>query len=281
MPPTQDLQDLPVALIEPNLSQPRRYFDEAGLEALAGSISECGLLQPVVVRPRGDGKYELIVGERRWRAAKIAGLQTIPALVSVCDDAAALEAALIENMVREDLNPVEEARACATLVSDLGMTQREVARRVGRSRAAVSNILRLMDLSAEILELIEGGQLSRTHGIALLMAKDPQVRRRLAYAAIEQGWTVKLLEDRALASNMDEAKARESTEEQGPDSAQMQDMAALNLARVWGDALGAEVQIRTLTGRKLRVELLFDSLEGAFAVGGRIGEAIAEAEKRK
>jgi ParB family chromosome partitioning protein len=133
----QQLQDLPVEEIEPNLAQPRRYFDEGALEALASSVGERGVLQPVLVRPRQDGSYELVAGERRWRAAKIAGLATIPALVSAYDDLAALEVGLIENMAREDLNPIEEARACATLVQELGLTYRQLGERLGRGSVTV------------------------------------------------------------------------------------------------------------------------------------------------
>src|SRR4051812_40714596 len=131
-----DLRQLPVELITPNPRQPRRGFDEEALLALAGSLGDRGVLQPVLVRPGAGGTYELIAGERRWRAAQLAGLGAIPALVRVHDDAESLELALIENMAREDLNPVEEARACALLVEELGLTREEIGRRVGRPRAA-------------------------------------------------------------------------------------------------------------------------------------------------
>ncbi len=193
----QELRELALEEIVPNPSQPRRHFDEAALQELAGSLRERGVLQPVLVRPGPDGKHELIAGERRWRAAARAGLQSIPALVSPCDDAAALETALIENMAREDLNPVEEAQACATLVQELGLTLEQVGQRVGRGRVAVSNLLRLLDLSGEILELMERGELSEGHGRALLTAKDVQVRRRLADDAVREGWSVRTLEARA------------------------------------------------------------------------------------
>ena len=156
----QQLRDVSVDMIEPNLSQPRRRFDEGTLQELAGSIGERGVLQPVLVRPGTDGSYELIAGERRWRAAKLAGLETIPALVSSHDDAAALQIALIENMVRADLNPVEEARAFATLSQEFGLSHRQIAIRVGRNISVVSNTIRLLQLSEEILELVERGQLS-------------------------------------------------------------------------------------------------------------------------
>src|SRR3954447_24076699 len=145
-----DLRDIPVGLIAPNPEQPRRHFDEATLAALAESIRQRGILQPVLVRPVAGGTYELVAGERRWRAAGLAGLDTIPALVRARDDAQALEVALIENMAREDLNPIEEARACAALVEELGLTREEVGRRIGRSRVAVSNLLRLLDLPDDV-----------------------------------------------------------------------------------------------------------------------------------
>ena len=156
-----ELRELPVELIVPNPNQPRRRFDEEALNALAGSLGERGVLQPVLVRPKPGGTYELVAGERRWRAAQIAGLKEMPALVRARDDAASLELALIENMAREDLNPIEEARACAALVEELGLTREEVGRRVGRSRVAVSNLLRLLDLPDEAIELLEQGGSAR------------------------------------------------------------------------------------------------------------------------
>ena len=174
----EELREVPVESISPNPNQPRRRFDEEALSALAESLGERGVLQPVLVRPKPDGTYELIAGERRWRASRIAGLKTIPALVRPHDDAASLELALIENMAREDLNPVEEARACAALVEELGLTREQVGRRVGRGRVAVSNLMRLLDLPDEALELLEGGSLSEGHGRALLLAKDHTARRQ-------------------------------------------------------------------------------------------------------
>ena len=157
----EELREVPVESISPNPRQPRKHFDGEALNALAGSLGERGVLQPVLVRPNPGGTYELIAGERRWRAAQIAGMKTIPALVRPHDDAAALELALIENMAREDLNPLEEARACAALVEELGLTREQVGRRVGRGRVAVSNLMRLLDLPDEALELLERGQAQR------------------------------------------------------------------------------------------------------------------------
>ncbi|MCW2984818.1 MAG: ParB/RepB/Spo0J family partition protein, partial [Conexibacter sp.] len=152
--PAAELRDLPIELVRPNKEQPRRQFDEASLQSLAESVAERGVLQPVLVRPRAGGTYEIVAGERRWRAAKLAGLDQVPAIVQDRDDATSLEVALVENMAREDLNPVEEARAVAGLVEELGLTREDVGRRVGRSRVAVSNLLRLLDLPDETLELL-------------------------------------------------------------------------------------------------------------------------------
>ena len=150
------------------------------------------MLQPVLVRAKPGGTYELVAGERRWRAAQIAGLEKIPALVRPRGDAEALELALIENMAREDLNPIEEARACAALVEELGLTREEVGRRVGRGRVAVSNLMRLLDLPDEVLELLEQGALSEGHGRALLLAEDHGARRSLARTAVAEGWSVRI-----------------------------------------------------------------------------------------
>ena len=141
-----DLREIPIELISPNPHQPRRTFNAGSLQALAESLAERGVLQPVLVRPVAGGTYELIAGERRWRASQLAGAATVPAVVRPHDDGESLELALIENMAREDLNPVEEARACAMLTEELGLTREELGRRVGRSRVAVSNLIRLLDL---------------------------------------------------------------------------------------------------------------------------------------
>src|SRR5271154_241788 len=192
--PADELRELPVELIVANPKQPRRRFDEEALQALAGSLGERGVLQPVLVRAKPGGTYELVAGERRWRAAQIAGLEKIPALVRPRGDAEALELALIENMAREDLSPIEEARACAALVEELGLTREDVGRRVGRSRVAVSNLVRLLDLPDEALRMLEDGTLSEGHGRALLLAEDHAARRRLAADASLGGWSVRALE---------------------------------------------------------------------------------------
>src|SRR5688500_484225 len=195
-----ELRELPVDLIAPNPQQPRRTFEEEPLVALADSLKHRGVLQPVLVRPVPGGTYELIAGERRWRAARRAGLDSVPAMVRPHDAAGPLELALIESMAREDLSPLEEARAVAALVEELGLTREDVGRRVGRSRVAISNLLRLLELPDEALALIEDGTLSQGHGRALLMAPDHDTRRRLARDAGAHGWSVRQTEARARSA---------------------------------------------------------------------------------
>jgi ParB family transcriptional regulator, chromosome partitioning protein len=206
------LREIPVDLVQANPDQPRMRFDPEQLTALAESIKARGVLQPIVVRPLAGGAYELIAGERRLRASKLADVATIPAVVRDTDEQERLELALIENMARADLNPVEEARACATLVDDLGLTKEELGRRVGRSRAAVSNLIRLLELPDEILGAIGDGKLSEGHGRALLRVKDHVTRRRLGGDAISGGWSVRETEERARAAEEDTDDRRSRAE---------------------------------------------------------------------
>ena len=193
------------------------------------------MLQPVLVRPLPGGTYELIAGERRWRAAQLAGLDALPAVVAPHDDTESLELALIENMAREDLNPIEEARACSLLVDELGLTREEVGRRVGRSRVAVSNLLRLLDLPDEILDLLVEGRLTEGHGRALLMAPDHADRRRLGREAAEEGWTVRQTEARARETTGPPEVAPKPRRELHPD----QLAAAERLQDAFSHALGS------------------------------------------
>src|SRR5215216_500817 len=268
-----EFRQLPVDLIVPNPQQPRRVFDEQGLVALADSLKERGVLQPLLVRPVPGGTYELIAGERRWRAARLAELESVPAIVRPDDAAASLELALIENMAREDLNPLEEARACAALVEELGLTRDEVGRRVGRSRVGVSNLLRLLDLPDDALALIEAGSLSEGHGRALLMAPDHNTRRRLARDAAAHGWSVRQTEDRARASGRREeveVAAHKRTRPAHPD----QLAAAERLGEAFGRALGANVRV-TPTATGYQLQLAFESLDEALEVAERLGVAAA------
>ena len=262
-----DLRQVPVELIVPNPRQPRRAFDDEALAGLADSLRERGVLQPVLVRPVAGGTYELVAGERRWRAAQIAGLETIPALIRDRDDAEALEAALVENMAREDLNPVEEARACAALVEELGLTRESVGLRIGRSRVAVTNLLRLLDLPDEALELLERRELSEGHGRALLLAPDHADRRRLARAAAAEGWSVRTLEARARGADGSSRAGRRRAPARAahPD----QRAAAEQIADALGAALGTEVTVRP-RGDGYRVEIAFDDPAEALALARRL-----------
>jgi ParB family transcriptional regulator, chromosome partitioning protein len=264
----QELRPILVDMIDPSPHQPRQNFDEDTLMALAGSIRTRGVLQPVLVRPLSSGRYELIAGERRWRAAQLAELDAVPAIVRRHDDAESLEVALIENMAREDLNPVEAARACAALVEELGLTREEIGLRVGRSRVAVTNLIRLLDLPAEALGLIERGELTEGHGRALLLAADHAVRRSLARDAARGHWSVRELESRARAADASTKRRRPSRKAPAlhPDQA-----AAIELiADALGAALGRDVDVTPATGVGYRVELTFESLDDALDVARRL-----------
>ena len=188
------LMDIPVSTIHPNPLQPRENFDEETLASLTASVREVGVLQPILVRRDGDG-YELVAGERRWRAAKRAGLVTIPALVRTADDVASMTQALVENLHREDLNPMEEAAAYQQLIEDFGLTHEEVASRVGRTRASVSNTLRLFQLPPGLQRLVIDGQLSAGHARALLGTPDRSFQEQLARRAVAEGLSVRAVEE--------------------------------------------------------------------------------------
>ncbi|MET0685809.1 MAG: ParB/RepB/Spo0J family partition protein [Solirubrobacteraceae bacterium] len=263
-----EYRTLPVDLIAPNPNQPRKHFGEEALVGLSASVRERGLLQPVLVRPVAGGTYELIAGERRWRAAQLAELEAIPAIVRPHDDAQSLELALIENMAREDLNPVEEARAVAALVEELGLSKEEAGRRLGRSRVAISNLLRLLDLPDEALELIESGRLTQGHGRALLTAPDHDLRRRLARDAAAQGWSVRQTEARCRAPVHEPGviAVRRQSPELHPDQAD----AAERLGEAFGRALGVDVKI-TPRADGYRVQFAFESLDEALEAAERLG----------
>jgi ParB family chromosome partitioning protein len=260
-----ELRELPVGLVKPNPSQPRTQFDKEALDALAASIEASGVVQPLLVRPLHDGSYELVAGERRWRAAQQAGLDKVPAVVRDSDQAERLQVALIENMVREDLNPVEEARACAALIEELDVSKEDLAQRVGRSRPAVSNLIRLLDLPDEVLELLESGELSEGHGKALLAARGNDVRRRLGREAARYGWSVRETENRAKLAS--QPKDRPAARRQDPEERAAMRDAADRLE----SALGHEVRVRAAKGGEVAVEILFDDLDEALALARRVG----------
>jgi ParB family transcriptional regulator, chromosome partitioning protein len=194
--PTQ-LAELPVDAIHANPRQPRRRFEPEATSGLASSIKQQGLLQPIVVRPRQAGGYELIAGERRWRAAREAGLQTLPALVREADDRDSLLLALVENVAREQLSPVEEARAYASLVDEFELSLGEVAGRVGRSKPSVSNRLRLLELPDEVLWMVARGELTEGHARAVLAVPDHDARKKLAKRIVRDGMSVRAAEKAA------------------------------------------------------------------------------------
>lgn len=250
-------------LVRPNPGQPRKRIDPESITALAQSVAAAGVIQPLIVRPLAGGSYELIAGERRWRAAREAGLETVPAVIRDEDEPQRLQTALIENMAREDLNPVDEARACATLVEDLGLSKEEVGRRVGRSRPAISNLIRILDLPDEALALIEAGELSEGHGRAILQARGNDVRRRLARDAVRGGWSVRETERRAKRASSVRSRASVTPH---PD----QQAALERTAEELESALGHEVTV-SAARRGLRAELHFDDLDEALMFARSVG----------
>lgn len=204
-------RELPVTSIEPNQFQPRERFDDEALEALVESVRDLGVLQPVLVRRTGPGTYELIAGERRWRAAKRLGLETIPAIVRDVENQASLEQALVENLVREELTPMEEAAAYQQLIEDFSLTQEKVAHRVGRSRSAVANTIRLLQLPSPVQQLVDSGALTAGHARLLLSIDDRAELETVARTAADEGWTVRLLDAHLRSTDHDD----ETDAEQG------------------------------------------------------------------
>jgi ParB family transcriptional regulator, chromosome partitioning protein len=248
-------RDVPVELIRPNANQPRKSFDDDALDRLAESVTESGVVQPLVVQPLSDGRYELIAGERRWRAAQKAGLATVPAILRTEDETKRLQIALVENMAREDLNPIEEARACAELVDGLDLSKGEVARRIGRSRSAISNLIRLLDLPDPVVTMLEAGELSEGHGRALLAAKGQDKRLALARSAAAEGWSVRETERRAKG---EKAKPTAPRRELHPDEEAAIGKAEDALER----ALGHEVKVSS-GARGLTAQIRFEDLDEA------------------
>jgi ParB family chromosome partitioning protein len=239
-PPEGRLRELPLADISVNRRQPRRTFSDEELQELAASIRALGIVQPIVVRPlhpavapagQGSGlapsgvRFELIAGERRLRAAKLAGLEYVPALVRPADEAASLEIALAENVAREDLNAIEEAQAYAALADEFGLTHERIAELVGRSRVAVTNLLRLLDLPDDVQAMLEGGELTEGHGRALLALPDHGERRRVARLVVTEGLTVRQVEAlvRKLLEKGPEGAAPAARPSAGPDYTELAD----------------------------------------------------------
>jgi ParB family chromosome partitioning protein len=254
--PAGGLAELPISAIRPNPQQPREHFDEEALGALAESIREVGVLQPVLVRESEDG-YELIAGERRWRAARRVGLQTVPAIVRVADDASMLQQAIIENVQREQLNPLEEAGAYQQLIEDFSFTHDEVATRVGKSRVTITNTLRLLQLPPSIQRHLKDGTLRMGHARALLGTPDRAFQEQLARRAASEDLSVREVEE--AIRRREETPAEPSPTKATPAS-RLRPPGLLELEELLGDYL--ETRVRITTGpRHGRVQIDFANLE--------------------
>ena len=247
------ITELSISMIDPKSDQPRKTFDKDALEELARSIEENGLLQPILVREYGNGRYQIIAGERRFRASKIAGLSEIPAIILDRDDRKVAEISLIENIQRQDLNPIEEAMAFKALANDYGLTQEELSERVGKSRSAIANSTRLLDLPAPVLEMVASGELSAGHGRTLLGVKNSDNLILLAKRTVELDLSVRQLEEEVKRIN--KPQKPEPEEEEVPLVDYFKEMAV----RVQSH-LGRRVEING-KGRKKSITLYYEDNE--------------------
>lgn len=262
---------LPVESVRPNPNQPRKTFDDQALAALANSIRTAGLMQPIVVRPTGADMYEVVAGERRWRAARMIGLERIPAVVREIDDHEAAEWSLIENIQREDLNPIERAQGFRRLIEQYGMTHQQVAERIGIDRSNVANHLRLLELDSSVRDMVMQGMLSLGHARALLAITNTQQRQALAAKAVRDGWTVRAVEQqvrRELESGADVEASPPA--KSSPRSAHLND-----LERRLGEHLGTKVHIKAGRGKGAgRLMIQFYSNEQFEGILDRLGFSI-------
>lgn len=263
------LRRVAIDAIEPNARQPRARFDQEQLEALAASIRERGVLQPPLVRETADGRLELIAGERRWRAARLAGLTELDVVVRDADAGGSLQDALVENVVREDLSPVEQARAYAALIDQEGLTHEALGRRLGQSRVSITNHLRLLDLPDDVLDMLDEGALSFAHGRALLLCDDHGVRRSLARRAVRERWSKRQLEAAARRAGAPRARAADRPHVVSADQAA--------LAQRLGDAVsrvtGVDVRVRATAGDAYTFTVT--GHDAARAIACRLGAAPA------
>lgn len=264
---TAGLRDIDVSAIDPNPHQPRVHFDEDTLSELSASIRAIGLLQPILVRPGKDGRYELIAGERRWRAATRAGLTVIPAIIRVTDDVSSVEQALVENLHRQDLTPLEEAAAYKQLLDDFGMTHEHIAKKVGRSRSAITNSVRLLALPAAIQQLLANGRLSAGHAKALLGTPDRAFQEQLARRAADNNLTVRAIED-AVRDHQRPApsvavpgqKGKTGSTSPTPDRPSLRAPGLLELEHLLAEHLGTTVNV-TMSGKNGKVIIHFADLD--------------------
>jgi ParB family chromosome partitioning protein len=256
------LAEIPIAEIRPNPQQPREHFDEEALAALADSIREVGVLQPVLVRHGEEGGYELIAGERRWRASRRAGLQTVPALIRVADDTTMLQHAIVENVQREELNPLEEAAAYQQLIEDFSLTHDEVALRVGKSRVTITNTLRLLQLPPSIQRYVKDGSLRMGHARALLGTPDRAFQEQLAKRAATEDLSVREVEaaikEREASSTTATAAIEKATS--SATGGKLRPPGLLELEDLLGDYLDTRVKI-SMTPKHGRVQIDFANLE--------------------
>jgi ParB family chromosome partitioning protein len=256
------LAEIPIAEIRPNPQQPREHFDEEALAALADSIREVGVLQPVLVRHAEDGGYELIAGERRWRASRRAGLQTVPALIRVADDTTMLQHAIVENVQREELNPLEEAAAYQQLIEDFSLTHDEVALRVGKSRVTITNTLRLLQLPPSIQRYVKDGSLRMGHARALLGTPDRAFQEQLAKRAATEDLSVREVETAIKEREASSANATAAIDKATSSAAggKLRPPGLLELEDLLGDYLDTRVKI-SMTPKHGRVQIDFANLE--------------------
>ena len=262
-----ELLHLPISKVEPRLEQPREYFDENALQELADSIAQYGLIQPITVRKLNTGYYQIIAGERRWRASRLAGLTEVPVRVIEADDRRTAELALVENLQREDLNPIEEAKGYRTLIEEYGLTQEEAAKSVGRSRPAITNAMRLLSLSAPVLEMVEKGELSAGHARALVPISDEKLQWEAANEVKNKNLSVRKTEQLAARLTREPKAEKPANDPLAVDySAEVSNQLTAALGR----------RVRLVDGKKTgRIEIEFygaDDREALIALLQRAGE---------
>ena len=262
-----ELLHLPISKVEPRLEQPREYFDENALQDLADSIAQYGLIQPITVRKLNTGYYQIIAGERRWRASRLAGLTEVPVRVIEADDRRTAELALVENLQREDLNPIEEAKGYRTLIEEYGLTQEEAAKSVGRSRPAITNAMRLLSLSAPVLEMVEKGELSAGHARALVPISDEKLQLDAANEVRNKNLSVRKTEQLAARLTKEPKAEKPASDPLAVDySAEVSNQLTAALGR----------RVRLVDGKKTgRIEIEFygaDDREALIALLQRAGE---------
>ena len=262
-----ELLHLPISKVEPRLEQPREYFDEDALQDLADSIAQYGLIQPITVRKLDTGYYQIIAGERRWRASRLAGLTEVPVRVIEADDRRTAELALVENLQREDLNPIEEAKGYRTLIEEYGLTQEEAAKSVGRSRPAITNAMRLLSLSAPVLEMVEKGELSAGHARALVPINDEKLQWEAANEVKNKNLSVRKTEQLAARITKEPKAEKPAADPLAVDySAEVSNQLTAALGR----------RVRLVDGKKTgRIEIEFygaDDREALIALLQRAGE---------